>query len=80
MSAFQGSDGLWSAYSDVNINTLCNFLPLPEPTVNVNETILTGLSIYLPQRSSDWFQMRKQFAVTGSTLYETAGFNKLKTK
>ena len=80
ISSFQGSGGQWSASSDVNINTLSNFRPLPESPVNVNKINLTDLSIYLPQRSSNWFKMRKQFAVTGSTLYDIAGFDKLKTK
>ena len=48
---------------------------MPEPPVNVNETNLTDLSIYLPQHSSAWFQMRKQFAVTGYTLYNIDGFD-----
>ena len=48
ISSFQGSGGLWSASSDVNINTLSNFRPLPGLPVNVNETNLTDLSIYLP--------------------------------
>ena len=31
ISTFQGSDGLWSAFSDVNINTLSNSDPCQNP-------------------------------------------------
>ena len=80
ISSFQGSGGLWSASSDVNINTLSNFQPLPESPVNVNKTNSTDLSIYLPQHSSDWFEMRKQFLSLEVLCYDIAGFDKLKTK
>ena len=77
----QGSSSLWSDCGRVNITKLDNFRSLPTMSnADVAAMDVNEIPLYLRQRSEDWFLLRKQFAITGSTLFDIAGFDMLKLK
>ena len=77
LAFFHGKCEYWACTSSVLQKDLSNCL-LSLPNFTSNE--IAPSSHFLQQQSKAWFELKKSYPVSGSSLYEINGFGTLKQK
>ena len=86
LSAFicklQNSDSFWTDNVSVPLSSITNCHILKENIIDEVPRVSDTENVHLPvkQRSTIWHDLRSQFMVTGSTLFDAAGFGGLSNR